>query len=172
MGCGTDASSVDPGTINYTLPANLLLVLDLYITITSGGTSFDRVIYGVSRSEYDAYPNKTNQAPPTVVWINRVVPIQLNVYPAPDGNAEYVLNVHAVMQDQDAAFTGAAGLDLPYRGFSAFTDALAAKLALTYAPDRYTQLDAVAQRSYTRLNAQESENVALYIIPGLRGYVA
>lgn len=160
------------GTIEYTLPANVLLVLDCYITTeAAAGVPQDRVIYGVSRVEYDSYPNKTMQAFPTVFWANRVQPIQISMYPCPDGNGPYTLNLHVVMQDQDAILNGAAGLDLPYRGFSAFADALAAKLALTYAPERYTQLDAVAERSYTRLNGQENEQVALYIIPGLQGYM-
>ena len=158
------------GTIEYTLPANVLMILDCYITTTVSGVNTDRVIYGVSRTEYDAYPNKQSQAFPTVFWANRVQPIQVSMYPCPDDNGPYTLNLHVVTQDQDAVLAGAAGLDLPYRAFSAFVDGLAAKIALTYAPDRYTQLDAVAQRSSTRLNGQENENVPLFIIPGLQGY--
>lgn len=158
------------GTATYTLPANLLLLLDAYITTSVGGTAQDRVIYGVSRTEYDAYPIKLNQAPPTVFWFNRIIPPTVTVYPVADGNGPYTLNYHGVFQDDDAILSGATGLDLPYRMFSAFADALAAKLSLTYLPDQYTQLSGVAERSYARARGQESENVPLYIVPGIQGY--
>ena len=158
------------GTAAYTLPADVLLVLDCYITTTVSGVANDRVIYGVSRTEYSAYPNKLSQAPPTVFWFDRVVPPVLTVYPAPDGNGPYTLNYYAVIQDQDAVVGASTQLDLPYRMMSVFADALAAKLALTYAPDRFAMLDGVAQKSYARARASESENVPLAIVPGISGY--
>lgn len=158
------------GTTTYTLPANVLLVLDCYIRTTVGGVSNDRVIYGASRSEYTAYPNKAMQAFPTVYWADRVVPVQISLYPTPDGNGPYTLFYYAVQQDDDAAISGAATLDIPYRMQSAFADALAAKLSLSYAPDRFTQLDAVAGRSYARARTSENENVPMRITPGLSGY--
>jgi hypothetical protein len=158
------------GTVIYTLPANVLLVLDCYITTTVSGVPNDRVIYGVSRSEYDAYPNKLMQAYPTVFWANRVQPIQISMYPCPDDNGPYTLNLHVVTQDNDAIMTGATGLDLPYRGFSAFADALSAKLSLSYKPEAFQLLEAVAMKSYAMLRGQENESVSLYIIPGIQSY--
>lgn len=158
------------GTTTYTLPANVLLVLDCFIRTTVSGVNNDRIIYGVSRSEYAAYPNKLQQAFPTVYWEDRVVPIQLSLYPTPDGNGPYTLFYYAVQQDQDANLPGAATLDLPYRMYSPFADALAAKLALSYKPERYEMLDGVAQRSYSRARGSETESVPLYIVPGLNGF--
>ena len=158
------------GTTAYTLPANLLLVLDCYLTVTYQGTSTDRIIYPVARSEYASYPNKAEQAPPTVYWADRTEPVVLSLYPTPDGNASYVLHYYGVYRDDDAALSGAAQTTLPYRSLSAFVDALAAKLALTYAPDKFAALEAVAMKSYGRLNAQENENPVLYVTPGLQRY--
>lgn len=162
--------SLVQGQATYTLPADVLLVLDCYITTVIANNDNDRIIYGVSRTEYAAYPIKLMQAPPTVYWFDRIIPPTISVYPAPDGNGPYTLNYYAVIQDQDAIIGASTKLDLPYRQLSTFADALAAKLALTYAPDRFTMLDGVAQRSYTRARAQESENVPLYIVPGISGY--
>lgn len=158
------------GTTTYTLPSNVLMVLDCYIRTTVAGINNDRILYDVSRSEYAAYPNKAQQAFPTTMWIDRVVPIEISLYPTPDGNGPYTFFYYVVEQDEDAVVTAARQLDIPYRAYSAFADALSAKLALSYAPDRYDMLDKVAQRSYTRLNGQESENVPIYIVPGLSGY--
>jgi hypothetical protein len=162
--------SLVQGTATYTLPSDVLLVLDCYITTVIGGNNNDRIIYGVSRTEYAAYPIKLEQAPPTVFWFDRVSPPTISVYPAPDGNGPYTLNYYSVIQDQDAVVGASTQLDLPYRQLSTFADALAAKLALTYAPDRFTMLSGVADKSYARVRAGESENVSLYIVPGIGGY--
>lgn len=158
------------GVITYTLASNLLLLLDAYITVTVGGIPQDRVIYGVSRVSYDSYPNKTFQGYPTTYWFNRVIPPQISLYQAPDGNGPYVLNFHGVYQDQDAVMPGATGLDLPYRAFSAFTDAVAAKLSLSYKPEAFQVLEAVAMKSYAALRAQENESTPLFVTPGLSSY--
>lgn len=161
------------GTTIYTLPANVLLVLDCFTRVTVSGVQNDRIIYGVSRSEYASYPNKQLQEPPTVYWADRVEPIQMNIYPAPDGNGPYTLFYYCIQRDQDAVIGGGAQLSTPYRMLSAFTDALAAKLALSYpppAPMTADALDKVAQRSYAASRAQENENTALFITPGLSGY--
>lgn len=158
------------GVTEYTLPANVLLVLDVFIRTTVNGVENDRIIYAASRSEYAAYPNKLMQAFPTVYWADRVVPVQMNLYPTPDQNGPYTMYVYCVQQDQDAVLGGAGTLDLPYRMMSVFADALAAKLALTYAPDRFTMLEGVATKSYAIARMQESESVPLRITPGLNSY--
>jgi hypothetical protein len=158
------------GLTGYALPVNTLLVLDCYIRTSVNGVNSDRVIYGVSRTEYSSYPNKSNQAPPTVYWFDRVVPPIITVYPAPDTNGPYTLYYYAVIQDQDAVLGASTQLDLPYRQISVFANALAAKLALTYAPERFAMLDGVASKSYARARAGENEDVSISIIPGLAGY--
>lgn len=159
------------GTTQYTLPANLLMVLNCYIRTVVGGTiNQDRVVYGVSRDEYSSYPNKQLQQPPTVYWADRVVPIVLNLYPAPDQNGPYTLFVYAIQQDDDVAVAGGATLDLPYRYLKAFSDGLSKELALTYAPERVQQLSLEYQASKLRAQTNDRENTPLFITPGLNRY--
>lgn len=188
------------GTATYTLPANVLLMLDVYLRVTQSGTAtiyeldgfgnqvldgfgnpiilvqgtttsyYDRILWSVSRTEYASYPNKNTQAPPTTFWADRVVPIQLTIYPTPDGNGPYTLYYYCVQQDQDALLPAAGQMSIPYRTYNAFADALSAKLALTYAPERFTMLESVAGASYARMRGSENENVALFIAPGLNGF--
>jgi hypothetical protein len=169
--------SMVQGMTEYTLPSQVLLVLDVFRRTTVSGVANDTILYGVSRSEYASYPNKLMQAPPTVYWADRVQPIQMSFYPTPDGNGPYTLFYYAVQQDQDAAiataFTGGTQLSTPYRMLSAFADALAAKLALSYpppAPMTIDILDKVAARSYAAARATENENVPMFITPGLSSY--
>lgn len=189
--------SLVQGTTTYTLPDDTLLVLDCFIrtnpatvyeldgsrnvvrdgfnnpiVITQGSpiTNNDRILYRVSRSEYASFPNKGMQAPPTVYWPDRVQPIEMNIYPAPDGHTVYELNTYVIVQQQDQALTGDSPTGSPYRMLSVFADAVAAKLALSYAPDKFELLDKVAERSYTRARGQENESVSIYIQPNLMGY--
>lgn len=165
--------SLVQGTNEYTLPDNVLMVLDCFIRTTNNGVQNDRILWDVSRSEYASYPNKLQQAFPTVFWADRTAPVKYTLYPTPDGNGPYTLCYYAVIQDQDAQVTGATQLSTPYRMLSAFADAIAAKLALSYPPPppmTADALDKVAQRSYSRARAQENENSVLYVTPGLSGY--
>ncbi len=165
------------GTIQYTMPANILLVLNAYVRSVVGGTiNQDRIIYGVSRDEYSSYPNKQLQQPPTVYWVDRVAPIVLNIYPAPDGNGPYTLFVYAIQQEDDVSLAGAATFDLPYRYFKAFSDGVCYELSLTYAPERSEELGIVYHGvdghggSKGRAQAQDRENVPLSIMPAMASY--
>lgn len=148
----------------YSLPSDVILVLDAYITVDSN----DRVLSPVGRSEYIAFPNKTTEAPPTIFWFDRVVPPTLTFYPAPDQT--YTVTYYAVHQDQDAVVPGALTLDLPNRYLNAFKDALAAELAAIYSPERAPALDALAQRTKAQMDAQDREVVPLYIVPDMSSY--
>ena len=128
------------------------------------------MIFPVSRSEYAAFPYKLQQSPPTTWWFDRVLPPQISIYPTPDGNGPYTLNYWAMLQDQDAVVGAATGLDIPGRFLMAFADALAAELALSYAPDKAAALDAKAQRSAEKARWQDREDVTFYLTPGLNAY--
>lgn len=161
------------GQALYTLPGNVLLVLDVFTRAVINGVQNDRILYGVSRSEYASYPNKKLEEPPTVYWADRTSPIQFNIYPTPTQTGPFTLYYYCIEQDQDAVLAGGTTLDTPYRALSAFTDALAAKLALSYPPPppmTAEALDKVAARSYAALAAQESEHVQMFITPGLSSY--
>lgn len=161
------------GIAQYTMPANILLVLNAYLQTTNGGTTnTDRVLYGVSREEYSSYPIKKLQQPPTVYWADRVAPIVLNLYPAPDNNGPYTLFIYGIQQDDDVALAGAATFDLPYRYFKAFSDGVCYELALTYAPERSQELGMVYTASKQRAQTQDREMVPFVITPGLSRYWA
>ena len=60
------------GTSQYSVAANTVVVLDAYVTVSSGGVSTDRIILPISRTEYASYPNKTQQGFPNVFWFDRL----------------------------------------------------------------------------------------------------
>ena len=158
------------GVTTYTLPANVLLLTDAILRTSIAGTPNDRVLFPVSKTDYLAYPNKTLQQPPTVYWPDRVVPIQLSLYPTPDGNGPYPFIYLAIQQNDDAVLSGAVTLDLPYRVINAFKDLLVAELALTYDKANAPMYATVAAGSRQRSETSDRENVSLYITPGLSRY--
>ena len=155
----------------YTVPAKVVMILDAVIQQNTGTSSqFDRVIMPISRTEYSQTPNKLQQAPPTVFWFDRLINPTVTLWPVPDQSNYYTLNYYAVTQIQDAELTDAQTVDIPYRWLDALAAGLAARLAAIYAPDRMQMLEAKAQQAYTIAATQDTENVGLYITPGLSGY--
>ena len=159
------------GQTTYTVPAKVVMILDAVIQQNTGTSSqFDRVIMPISRTEYSQTPNKLQQAPPTVFWFDRLINPTVTLWPVPDQTNYYTLNYYAVTQIQDAELTDAQTVDIPYRWLDALAAGLAARLAAIYAPDRMQMLEAKAQQAYTIAATQDTENVPLYIMPGLSNY--
>jgi len=159
------------GQTTYTVPSKVVMILDAVIQQNTGTSSqFDRVIMPISRTEYSQTPNKLQQAPPTVFWFDRLINPTITLWPVPDQTSTYTLNYYAVTQIQDSDLTDAQTVDIPYRWLDAMASGLAARLSAIYAPERMQMLDAKAQQAYTIAATQDTENVPLYIMPGLSGY--
>jgi len=150
--------------------ARTVMVLDAYISVGTGQSAFDRVIMPISRSEYSQTPNKNLQSPPTVFWFDRLINPTITVWPVPDQSNYYTLKFYRVIQVQDAELSNGQTLDIPYRWMDAACSGLAARLAIIYAPDRSQILEAKAAQAYEIAATQDTENVPLYIMPGLSGY--
>jgi len=164
------ATYISGGTITGNAQSTIM-VLDAYITTNSGKeTQFDRVIMPISRTEYAQTPNKNLQSPPTVFWFDRLINPTITLWPVPDQTGVYTLNFYRVIQVQDAETTGAQTLDIPYRWLDAACAGLAARLANIYSPDRSNLLEQKAAQAYDIAATQDTENVPLYIMPGLSGY--
>lgn len=158
------------GTTTYNVDPKTVMILDAVITTGSGASQFDRVIMPISRTEYSQTPNKNLQAPPTVFWFDRLINPTVTLWPVPDQSSYYTLNYYRVTQIQDAELTNGQTLDIPYRWMDAMCAGLAARVAAIYAPDRLALLEAKAAQAYTTAATQDTENVPLYIMPGLSGY--
>jgi len=158
------------GITTYNVPSNTIMILDAYISTGSGQSQFDRVIMPISRSEYSQTPNKNQQAPPTVFWFDRLINPTVTLWPVPDQDSQYTLRYYRVKQIQDANYDNAQTVDIPYRWFDAFSAGLAARLANIYAPDRAQMLGANAESAYMIAATQDTENVPIYLTPGLSGY--
>ena len=153
------------GVGTYTVPANAVTVLDVYVN--NGSSS--RILAGFSRTDYASLSNPSQQGFPTVFWQDRLLIQTLTLWPIPDGDATYTLYYYIYTQTQDAVPQQGGNVAIPYYWLEAWTAGLAYRLARHYAP----QLEAVrkvdAEETYARASKQ-NEQVPIYISPNLQGY--
>jgi len=146
-----------------------VLILDCYRTQGSGEETIDQILMPISRSEYASYPNKQQQGVPTTFWFNRLLEPNINLYQTPDGTWP-TLNYYVVNQLMDANLANGGNVDIPAVWTKAYVDELAAELSLTWAPDRYEVLSAVAKESYLVAADTNVEDALNYISPQMSGY--
>jgi hypothetical protein len=159
------------GTATYTLPTRTIAIRDAYLTTTVNGVSQDRVLYAMSTSQYDAQPNKTLTAPPQAYWNNKLMTQTITLWPVPDGNADYTLNLRLLAQVQDASLKGGATLDMPYRFLDVFVAGLAHRLARIYAADKEVLRKADYLDAWANAAGEDVEdNTTMTISPDFSGY--
>lgn len=164
-------TALTQGIATYGVDPSIVMILDAYIALPNGagGGTTDRIILPVSRTEYASYSNKAQQGSVTTYWHNRLLTPTINLYQTPDGTQPN-LKFYAVQQIQDAAFTSGQTLDIPYVWMKAFSDALSAELAVTWAPDRYQLLKGIADQSFEVAAETGTEISQMYVSPQISGY--
>lgn len=153
------------GVGTYTVPLNVVSVLDLYI---SDGSS-NRLIFPFSRTDYASLAEPNQQGFPTVFWWNRVIPSTITLWPTPDNNAVYTMSYYAYTQQMDATFRQGGNAAIPYWWLDAYVADLAYRLSRHHAPTLEPARMADRDRAYARASKQV-ENTAMYVTPGLAGY--
>ncbi len=156
------------GIATYSLPSETVMVTDVYIRFGSPAT--DRYISPISRTEYASLPNKATQGVPNQYWFNRRVSPEITFYFTPDSNGPYVARYYSVRQTQDVELSGGDTVEIPYRYLEAFVSGVAWQLSKSYAPQVKESLFGDYQRALQIVMTQDTENVPLFITPGLAGY--
>lgn len=157
------------GTSTYSVPDNTVMILDAYISTTSGGQTIDRIIMPVSRTEYASYPNKAQQGFPTTFWFDRLLSPTVTIWPVPDGS-QTSLKYYRVRRLQDAAISNATDVEIPYLWMEAFAYGLALRLAQTWNPQMIAMLKPMADESYQIASDQNVETAQQFITPLVGGY--
>ena len=157
------------GTATYSVPANVVNILDLYVTVGTGSTATNRYILPISRTEYASYPNINQQGFPTTYWNDRLLSPTVTFWPVPDGN-EVSFSYYALQQMQDANFANGQNADLPYLWLAAFANALAVELATIWAPDKLAIVQPRADKTYAAAAATGTEISQMYISPQVSSY--
>ena len=153
------------GVSTYTVPLNVVSVLDVYI---NNGSS-NRLIFPFSRTDYASLATPNEQGFPTTFWWNRIIPSTITVWPVPDNTATYTMNYYVYQQIQDATITQGGNAQIPYFWLNAYTADLAHRLSRHHAP----ALEAVRKQDKIEAYAtacKQVENEQIFITPGLSGY--
>jgi hypothetical protein len=157
------------GISTYAVDPSVLVLLDAYVTTTTGSFSIDRIILPISRTEYASYPNKAQQGFPTTFWMDRLLSPTVTLWPVPDGS-EASLTYYALQQSQDANYDSGQQPAIPYAWLKAFAYGLAEGLAPIYAPERLPGIAAASQAAYTAAASAGVETAQQYISPQIQGY--
>ena len=154
-----------PGVTTYTVPANAVTVLDVYI---NNGTS-NRLLFPLSRTDYASIAVPNQQGFPTSYWHNRVIPSTLTLWPTPDAANNYIMNYYIYQQIQDANISGGGNINMPYFWLDAYVADLAHRLSRIHAPQLEPVRMADRDRAYGHA-CKQSEIVPVYITPNLAGF--
>jgi|TARA_R110000823_G_scaffold177524_1_gene310098 hypothetical protein len=163
-------SAITQGTATYTLPARTVSILVAYVSTLVNGTSTDRILSPISTFEYGAIPQKTIQAPPTVYWYNRQITPQITLWGVPNLSSTYTLNLQVMAQVEDNGLASGQTPNIPYRWYDCFTAGLAYRLARIYMPALEDKRKMDYTESWSFAASEDTEDVNLYIYPGLGSY--
>lgn len=162
--------SLVQGTATYTVPADTVMMLDVWISIPNGdGTTSDRIITPYSRTEYASTPDKSTEGAPTVFWFDRLIAPTFTLWPVPDGTIP-TLNYYRFTQVQDAVTTNATNPQVPYLALDAYVANLAHRLARIWKPELAGEREQDSIKAYNVFSTQFVENVPLYISPIASSY--
>ncbi len=161
------------GTATYDVAASVVDVLDTYLTTTVDATTTDLMLYPISRNDYAALPQKTQQARPTSYWFNKspASGVQsITLWPVPDGNGPYVMNAWSFLRLADADPSSGGYADVPHEFYRAYVSAVAADMAIKWKPAKFDMLSKVAAASWLMAAAANTERVSGHISPQLDAY--
>ncbi len=149
------------GTTSYNTPSDCGDVLEAVVRDTSGN---DVSLTKISRSQYSAIPNKSDQGSPSQYYVDRQVNPVIYLYQTPDAVTYTSLRFYYVKRIQDAgAYTNTA--DVPYRFLPCMVSGLAYYLSFKYAPTRTEQLKMYYEDELLRAIDEDGQRTSLYISP-------
>lgn len=159
-----------PGQATYSVDPNTVMVLDLYISPNGSAGGQNRLILPFSRTDYASISNPDQTGFPTSFFFLRTTAPSLTFWPVPDDNATYECSYWCYRQIQDAEPRQGGNAEVQYLFLDAYVAGLAHRLSRYYAP----QIEALRKADYADAFGlamkQNTENVAMYISPGLAGY--
>jgi hypothetical protein len=162
--------TMNPGQATYSIPANTIMVLDLYIIPGAPGLGTNRLIMPFSRTDYASLANPQQPGFPTSFFFLRTVLPTLTFWPVPDNNTTYTCNYWRYRQIQDAVPQQGGQADLQYMFVDAYVAGLAHRLSRSYAPALEAQREKDYDKAFALAMKQNVENTPMYITPGLAGY--
>ena len=148
------------GTTTYTAPSDASDVLEM--AFRNGDT--DTTMTKVSRSEYQAIPNKSSQGQPTQYFIQRNLSnVTITLYLSPN-TTDTQINYYYFGRIEDAgAYTN--NPDAPYRFLPCMVSGLAYFLSQKISPERTQSLKLYYEDEMQRALTEDSQSTSVHIVP-------
>jgi len=148
------------GTTTYTAPSDASDVLEM--VFRNGST--DTTMTKVSRSEYQAIPNKSSQGQPTQYFIQRNLSnVTITLYLTPN-TTDTQINYYYLGRIEDAgSYTN--NPDAPYRFLPCMVSGLAYFLSQKISPERTQALKLYYEDEMQRALTEDSQSTSVHIVP-------
>ena len=117
----------------------------------------------ISRGDYLAIPDKTSQGRPTQYYVDRQITPIITVWPAPINSTDQLV-YYRVKRIEDVG-TSQNTPDVPFRFLPCLVAGLAYYLAVKRSPQRIGLLKQMYEEEWQRAAAEDSERVALRLVP-------
>jgi len=148
------------GTTTYTAPSDASDVLEM--VFRNGST--DTTMTKISRSEYQAIPNKSSTGQPTQYFIQRNLSnVEIKLYLTPE-TTDTQINYYYLGRIEDAgAYTNTP--DAPYRFLPCMVSGLAYFLSQKISPERTQALKLYYEDEMQRALTEDSQSTSVHIVP-------
>lgn len=147
-----------------------LSIQQIYFTQPTTYGTGDRLLNALSRSEYIAIPTKLTQGFPSGYYFNQIIPPTISLWPTPPVNntqTNILYTNYSYAQDITQMFQNA---QIPQRFYDALVAGLSARLAMKFAPDKLTIMEAKANEAYAIAAKTDFECVTLRFEPDFIPY--
>jgi len=129
-------------------------------------TNVDTPMTKISRSQYQAFSNKTDLGLPTQYWIQRFIDkttMTLYLTPGSSQAGNFINFYYTKRIDDVGAYTNAT--DIPYRFVPCMIAGLAYYLSIKYAPQRVQSLKMLYEDELLRAEDEDGSSNSTYISP-------
>ena len=157
-------SNLTAGTTTYTAPSDASDVLEMTFRQVSSGTTTDTTMTKISRSEYQALPNKFSQGQPSQYYIKRNLSnVEINLYQTPN-TTDTQINYNYIGRIEDAgAYTNDP--DAPFRFLPCMVSGLAFYLSQKKNPQATQSLKLYYEDELQRALTEDGQRSSVHIVP-------
>jgi len=152
------------GTTTYTAPSDASDVLEMTFRTVSSGTTTDTTMTKISRSEYQAIPNKFSQGQPTQYYVERNLSnVSINLYQTPN-TTNTQINYNYIGRIQDVgSYTNQP--DAPFRFLPCMVSGLAFYLSQKKNPQMTQTLKLYYEDELQRALTEDGQRASVHIVP-------
>jgi hypothetical protein len=157
-------SNLTAGTTTYTAPADASDVLEMTFRQVSSGTTTDTTMTKISRSEYQAIPNKFSQGQPTQYYVERNLSnVVINLYQTPN-TTDTQINYNYIGRIEDVGkYTNQP--DAPFRFLPCMVSGLAFYLSQKKNPQMTQPLKLYYEDELQRALTEDGQRASVHLVP-------